>query len=335
MEVHPNACAYPNGTLVFNTRLLAMMSCEEELLGVVAHEMAHYMLEHAVSNYIEIAQKTKKKKLWANVAVAAGTVLGAASAAVDVANGGAGVAQVEAGAMLGLMVGDAVLGSLENLGYKFSQRQELEADAVAIALLEHIGVPKSYYTSSLNKLRLEDYRFGREVVKTKKKSTHPALDERIAKVGGELVDYPEDAEYAKKIAEVLTIDAFIEKNIHKDYSRTIVALDRKERASALSLDDYLIKIPTMLDMNNSLDENKKTLAVLQKTMTEFKHPEIASLSKYEALIFVRLKDKEGAAKSLKNYIDFCDSSLEKATKDEHKSHLLKEKTWAENTLRRI
>ena len=335
LEVHPNACAYPNGTLVFNTRLLAMMESEEELLGVVAHEMAHYMLEHAVSNYIEIAQKAKKKKAWANVAMVATTTLGAVSAAVDVANGGTGVGQVEAGAMLGFMIGDAIYNSLENLGYKFSQQQELEADAVAVALLEHIGVSKSYYISALNKLRMEDYRFGREIVKTKKKSTHPALDERIAKIGGELVTYEECPEYAKKIAEVLTVDAFVEKNIHKDYTRTINALARKENSASLSLDDYLILIPTMLDMSNTTEGNKTILSIVQKTMTEFNHPDIASLTKYEALVYVRLKDKTGAAGSLQAYIDFCDSSLEKATKEAHRNHLLKEKTWAENTLRRI
>ena len=335
LEVHPNACAYPNGTLVFNTRLLAMMDCEEELLGVVAHEMAHYMLEHAVSNYIEIAQKAKKKKLWANIAMVATTTLGAAASAVDVANGGTGVGQIEAGAMLGFMIGDAIYNSLENLGYKFSQQQELEADAVAVALLENIGVSKSYYVSALNKLRMEDYRFGREIVKTKKKSTHPALDERIAKIGGELVTYDECPEYSKKIAEVLTIDAFVEKNIHKDYSRTLNALTRKEKSASLTLDDYLILIPTMLDMSNTNEGNKTVLSILQRTMTEFDHPDIASLTKYEALVYVRLKDKEGAANSLQAYIDFCNSSLEKATKETQRNHLLKEKSWAENTLRRI
>ena len=29
-DINPNACAYPNGSLVFNTKLLAMMDCEEE-----------------------------------------------------------------------------------------------------------------------------------------------------------------------------------------------------------------------------------------------------------------------------------------------------------------
>ena len=51
------------------------------------------------------------------------------------------------------------------------------------------------------------------------------------------------------------------------------------------------------------------------------------------MITVRLKDKTGAAGSLQAYIDFSDSSLAKATKEPHRNHLLKEKNWAENTLR--
>lgn len=332
LEVSPNACAYPNGTLVFNTRLLSMMECEEELLGVVAHELAHYMLEHALTNYIAMEKKEKRAKTWANIAAASGTILGAAA---EVAAGDGSGAGIVAGAEFGFIIGEMVTANLENLGYKFSQEQELEADKVAAALLEQIGVSKSYYASALDKLRQEDYRFGREIVKTRKKSTHPALDERILKVGGDIAKVPQSAEYTKKIAQVLTIDAYVEKEIYKDHERALAVFDRIETATDLSFDDYLIKIPILLDLHNTQEENTKALKMLQHTMSEYKHEDIMSLSKYEAMIYVRLKDTESAQRSLNAYIDYCNKAIEKCKKEEARATMEKERNWAENTLRRL
>lgn len=332
LDISPNACAYPNGTLVFNTRLLALMECEEELIGVVAHEMAHYMLEHALSNYIAIEKKTKKAQMWSGIAAATGTILGSVSDAVSGDKTGTGTL---AGAELGFMVGDIITSNLENLGYKFSQEQELEADQVASALIEQIGIPRSYYASALNKLRQEDYRFGREVIKTKKKSTHPSLDERILNIGGEVANINPSTDYTKKIAQVLTIDAYIEKEIHKDHKRALIALDRIETATELSYDDYLIKIPILIDMYNTKEDNIKTLELLKRTMNNYKHKDILSLSKYEAMIYVRLKNTENAQNSLNNYISYCDTAIDKTQKDEEKKYYEKEKNWAENTLRRL
>lgn len=332
LEVSPNACAYPNGTLVFNTRLLSMMECEEELIGVVAHELSHYMLEHALTNYVAMEKKAKKAKTWAGIAAAAGTIVGAAAEAVGGDGTGTGVI---AGAELGLAIGGMIEANLENLGYKFSQEQELEADRVATELMEQIGVSKTYYASALDKLRQEDYRFGREIVKTKKKSTHPALDERIMKIGGEIAEVQLSTDYTKKIAQVLTIDAYLEKEIHKDHERALLVFDRIETATELSFEDYLIKIPVLLDMYNSREENLATLKMLQHTMNEYKHEDILSLSKYEAMIYVRLKDVESAQNSLNTYISYCDAAIEKSNKDAFKRTLEKERSWAENTLRRL
>lgn len=289
------------------------------------------MLEHAVSNYVMIEEKSKKKQRWANFANVATTVIGGAA---DVATGGDGTTGIIAGAATGIVIGELIYENLITMGYKFSQEQELEADRVAVALMKHIGISSSYYASALNKLRQEDYRFGREIVKTKKRSTHPTLDERISKVG-EIENVKTDKEYSRKIAQILTVDAYVERNIHKDYERTIAVLNRISDCSSLTLDDYLIKIPTLLELSNTEENNRMVLNIIRNTINDFEHPEIKSLSKHEAMVLVRLKEINQAKTSLNNYISYCDVTIEKTNKDELKKYFVKEKSWAENTLKRL
>jgi Zn-dependent protease with chaperone function len=45
-----NACTYPNGTIVLNTGLLASLHSEDELVAILAHEIAHFVLDHSVIN---------------------------------------------------------------------------------------------------------------------------------------------------------------------------------------------------------------------------------------------------------------------------------------------
>lgn len=334
LDVNANACAYPNGALVFNTRLLAMMDCEEELLGVVAHEIAHYKLEHALSNYIEMEKKAQRSKNWAALASIATVALGTAADITDIANGGVGVGGVATGVNMGLAIEESIYQNLVNMGYKFSQQQELEADKVAVELLEHIGIPGSYYASALDKLRQEDYRFGREIVKTKKKSTHPSLDERISKIG-EVANVEADAAYTKKIAGILTIDAFVEKNVRKDYKRAMDVFKRISNATSLSLDDYLIMIPTMLEMNNTETSNNQVLLIVQDALTRIEQPEIQSLRKQEAILHVRLNNNEQAKTSLHNYIRYCESRLGESVEEEQRAYFVKEKSWAESSLSKL
>jgi len=48
----PNACALPGGYVVVNTGLLEMVERPEELLGVIAHEVAHVKLRHSLRHAI-------------------------------------------------------------------------------------------------------------------------------------------------------------------------------------------------------------------------------------------------------------------------------------------
>jgi len=76
----PNAVAIPGGYLFFTRGLIETVDSDDELAAVVAHEMAHNCLYHAMDQ-LGRAQKIGKANLWAALAA---LLLGGPGAAVNV-----------------------------------------------------------------------------------------------------------------------------------------------------------------------------------------------------------------------------------------------------------
>jgi predicted Zn-dependent protease len=113
-----NAFASPAGHIFVNSGLIQAMESEEELAGVISHEIAHASLRH-ISKKIEQSKKTNKLTL---AGMAAAVLLGL---------GGAGDA---AGAVL---AGSAAAGQASALAY--SRDNEAEADQVGLKYLNRAG----------------------------------------------------------------------------------------------------------------------------------------------------------------------------------------------------
>ena len=59
-----NAGCYPNGTIVLNTGLLAVLHSEDELAAILAHEIAHFVLDHSVQNVNAAISRQKSAEFW-------------------------------------------------------------------------------------------------------------------------------------------------------------------------------------------------------------------------------------------------------------------------------
>ena len=73
-----NASTYPNGTIVINTGLLSTLHTEDELVACLAHEVAHFVLDH---HLININAEIKRQKAAAAVAAFATVVAAVAEGA--------------------------------------------------------------------------------------------------------------------------------------------------------------------------------------------------------------------------------------------------------------
>lgn len=67
-DISPNAFMCPNGTILITTGLLSTINSEEELIAALAHEVAHYVLDHSVININKDLQRHKTALFWAGFA---------------------------------------------------------------------------------------------------------------------------------------------------------------------------------------------------------------------------------------------------------------------------
>ncbi len=152
-----NAFATPAGHIFVHTGLIQAMDREEELAGILAHEIAHVYCRH-ISQKIELAKKVG----WAQLAgMAAGVLLGAAG-------GGAAVGGA-------LALGAQGAGATAQLA--FSRENETQADQVGLKLLVDAGYRPDGLVVILKKIRGKQA-WGKEQIPVYM-MTHPAIEDRI------------------------------------------------------------------------------------------------------------------------------------------------------------
>ena len=159
-----NAFAIPAGRVFINSGLLAAMDNEDELAGILGHEIAHVTARH-ISDRIE----RQKAMSWATIAgMVAGAFLGG--------GGGAAVAQ-----------GTAAATTAVSLAY--SRDDERQADQLGLLYLDQAGYSARGLLSVMQKIR------GKEWYDTADfpdyLSTHPGSQERLITIGSWIEQNPD------------------------------------------------------------------------------------------------------------------------------------------------
>jgi predicted Zn-dependent protease len=172
-----NAFAIPAGYIFINSGLVAAMDDEDELAGILAHEIAHVNARH-------ISQKIERSKKigWATLAgMAAGILIGAA--------GGAEAGQA-------LTTGSQAAGTAAELSY--TRDNEIQADQLGLIYLTEAGYSGEGLLKILKKMRSKQW-FDTEQVPTYMR-THPAIDDRIAYLDTQISTMPKPAETRSQVS---------------------------------------------------------------------------------------------------------------------------------------
>jgi len=152
-----NAFATPAGHIFVYTGLIDAMDEEEELAGILGHEIAHVYCRH-ISQKIE----RQKKMGWASLAgLAAGVLLGV---------GGAGEA-----AQAVTMGSQA---ATQSAALAYGRDDEMQADQFGVKFITGAGYSAEGLLKILTKIRGKTW-FGSDQIPTYLK-THPAVEDRIA-----------------------------------------------------------------------------------------------------------------------------------------------------------
>lgn len=159
-----NAFAIPAGYIFINSGLLMAMDNEDELAGILGHEIAHVNARH-ISQRIE-----KSKKIgWASMAgMAAGVLLGLAGAGGD--------------ASQAMTKGSQAAAKTAELSY--SREDEMQADQLGLIYLADAGYSGEGLLKILKTMRAKQWYDSAQVPTYL--MTHPAIDDRIAYIDGQL-----------------------------------------------------------------------------------------------------------------------------------------------------
>jgi predicted Zn-dependent protease len=152
-----NAFAGPAGNIFINSGLIEAMESEDELAGILAHEITHVQARH-ISQRIERSSRIQ----WATLAgMVAGIFLGMGGAA-------------EAGNALSM----GSMAASQSASLAYSRQDEMQADELGIDTLTSAGYSPAGMLTMLKKIRDQQW-FGPSDIPSYL-MTHPAVDDRLA-----------------------------------------------------------------------------------------------------------------------------------------------------------
>ena len=321
-DTDPQAYVLPNGCIIVTTGLLSTIQSEDELVGVLAHEVAHFVLDHAVLNYNHEIDLKKKADFWASFATIA-----AASADVYLTmnnkNHVPGILTTSTAIIASVISNEA----LTRLGIKYSQEQELMADATAIEILEVLKYNKLGLSSLLQRIKNHEIITGNYLALSSNGS-HPSIDTRIFVAGK--VDKPEmfiQPSYLKKVSKINTYNAWIGLWSFAHHQAAIELVNRNIDNGVGTEHDYIVKAVVKRRLSNTKESNLEVIKLLEKAKNVNVKPFIL-IDKEEGITFMRLNDKIEAKKSFQAYL----SSLIEIRDNNNVKEIINKNQWLEDEI---
>lgn len=286
-----NAAMYPNGTLVITTGLISLLHSEDELAAVLAHEIAHFVLDHSVQNYNKMKKAKSRAEFWAAFA----TILtGVAEGYATVKNpyyipGGATAAVAAASTQIANSV-------IERLGMKYSKEQEREADKIAVELLKVLNYDSNALATALS--RIEESLKRERSIEMYFASDHPALVERI-KISG--TPSNEVNRNFEKIISFAVSDAASMKMQDRRYKQALPLFSQNIENNVATADDYIQKANCLLYMRNDKETYKEVLKLID--LAKSASPNNINIYKTEIIALLRQNSYSEARTKIKSYED--------------------------------
>ena len=285
-----NACVFPNGMMVVNTGLLAEMHTEDELVAALAHEIGHFVGNHALVNKRKMEKEEAKAAFWAAFATGVAAVVeGYAASQGNYYNGS-------------LTMSTAVLSTaiaydaLKRIGLDFSKDQEKEADIMAIATLKYLGYDKNAAATLFQRMT-DAYNAEGNWAAYYLAGDHPSLERRIEYSGTPYTKT--DPAFEKKISFAVT-EAAISKYNRGRFRQALKHVTQNIDNHVATDDDYLIKALCTLNLYSDTRHNEEAQSMIQKAKEL--NPNNANILRTEIISSLRCNDNPKARTLLESYL---------------------------------
>lgn len=326
-----NACCFPNGTIVINTGLLSALHTEDELVAILSHEIAHFVLDHAVKNINESVKRQKRAEFWAGLA----TIATAVTEGVIASNNQyyiPGSATVAVAAMSSIIASNVT----EQLGMRYNHLQEKEADKLAKEVLLLLGYNENALATALSRIErifIEE----RNLAMNFDSESHPSLIERIKLAGTPSNEV--NVQFERIISFATTNTAMLKYN-NRRFRQCLPLVNQNINNGVALADDYIIKAQCLLALEDHPETNREILELLSKAK-ELNANNI-NIDKVEIISNLRLGNNELAIQMLTEYIEQLSQMDEELSYIYNqdmwaatKQFIISEKQWAQNMIIKI
>lgn len=311
-----SAGIYPNGTLIITTRLLSCLHSEDELIAILSHEIAHFVLDHQIQNVNKAILRKNRAAFWATLA----TGVTAVAEGVAAANGNystPGLATLGVATLSGAIASEVI----DWLGMKYNHKQENEADAIAKNMLAILQRDTNALSSALNHIQQAMKEMGDDNIYFDS-FTHPALIERIHKLGDPQT-LP-DPDFERKISFIIT-NAARKKYDSGRFTQAIDLVSQNMENHVATSEDYILKAYCLFALYNSTQSNEEALSLIHSAKAV--DPTNIEAYKAEIVAYLRLDDKNTALRLLQEY----ESILTDMQQSDHSSYFIDtEISWCRN-----
>ena len=318
----PNAYIFANGALYITTGMLSSINSEEELIAILAHEVAHYVLDHSIYNINQKAKREKRAEFWTGVATAI-------AATADVYLATQNEYHVPGVLTLGTAVAASSIASsvTERLGVQYSREQEFLADECAVEILNLLRYEPTSLGVALSKMKNYCIINGNYTALFASGS-HPSLNDRIDKIkdGNKPILTSIDQNYDKRMSLVNTFNAQIEYETN-NFENCLKLVERNIKAALATEKDYLLLAKSKLRLFDTEKDNNEALNALNKAATINVDAPL-EIPKQKAIVLKRLGRKEEAVKALDEYITQIKEIYERDEWLEYRNFLIDEIGWS-------
>jgi len=298
----PEAFSFTNGTILISTGMLTMIHSEDELVAILAREIAHLTLDHNIKTYT--ALQTKR-----TIAAIVGTGAYIASS-INSLNKGDNYFEADyLGSVIG--AGSELLsyGILSALGVGYNRSRIYKADEIAQEWMAKNQYNPYALVQVIRRLQFFETRYrGTNLALSENRfflrnRFENILENKKYKLSPHNVKLmPTDVNYDTQISECLKTNS---KLLVADevYSEAIPYLDRAIQSNWTSGETYLLKAIALRHTKYSKEANLEILSLLDQA-NENAVAELPWIWSEKGLIHLRLKENEEALNAFSEFDQF-------------------------------
>ena len=283
---YPDIKMFANGTLAITTRLLSALHSEDELVALMAHEMAHYVLEHSVLNVKKKILRQDRLVFWSSVMTGLSGIIASRNN------------NIALGTMLAVPLVAAISSQIiDHLGMKYTQKQEKKANEIALELLKY----HHYDTDALATAYSRILRFQKETNNSFCLYNFPTQQQNQKRID-DLGSFKalKDVDFERRVSCVVTKIASMD-YWNRHYRLCTALINQNIDNQVATSDDYMLKAACQLALYDTPASNQEALNLI----TQAKELGISSFinkQRTEIVAHLRLGHKQEVKQLLADYL---------------------------------